>query len=319
MKKERQSKVGYSINYHYLNNEFPNFLKSYDITSKYDALIDAYASGVAERLAASAGVFFRSLFEGYYKCLNTNINIDYESKGYFKTFFEKIAEIIRIDQTSSMFIVNNLGNQFKHRSINKNKSRQNQSGKKHNAKKLRYEDIVKAINNLINILGQKIQSNILNGFILNKGRISKKVKVIKKTQKVKVKEYVDPTKKIDIRENKYDRSAEGQDRRISSLKAEYGNTSFFDFSKKREINQKIKQAKNNKKQLIEKSYQCNKSRITSLHNERKKCIAESESKGLFGKLAKTFNNLANDEQKRKANFNAKIKYQKEKILDFLGR
>lgn len=311
--------MGYIINYHYLNNEFPNFLKSYDITSKYDALIDAYASGVAERLAESAGVFFRSLFEGYYKCLYTNINIDYKSKRYFKTFFEKIAKIIRIDKTSSMFIVNNLGNHFKHRRINDNRNQQKQSGKKLNAKNMRTEDVVKAINNLVNILGQKIHSNILNGFILNKSRISKKVKVIKKTQKVIIKEYVDPTKKIDIRENKYDRSAEGQDRRISSLKAEYGNTSFFDFSKKREINQKIKQAKNNKKQLREKSYQCNKSRITSLHNERKKCIAESESKGLFGKLSKTFNNLVNNEQKRKANFNAKIKYQKEKILDFLGR
>lgn len=121
--------MGYSINCYYLKNEFPIFLKSYDITSKYDALIDAYASGVAERLAESAGVFFRSLFEGYYKCLNTNINIDYESKGYFITFFEKIAEIVRIDQTSSMFIVNNLGNHFKHRSLNKNKNQQNQSGK----------------------------------------------------------------------------------------------------------------------------------------------------------------------------------------------
>ena len=314
--------MGYSINCYYLKNEFPNFLKSYDITSKYDALIDAYASGVAQRLAESAGVFFRSLFEGYYRCLNTDVNISYEDKGNFRTFFKGIVKIIRIDQTSSMFIVNNLGNHFKHREIkeiNKNKNQQKQSGKKPNAKYMRNEDVVKAINNLINILGQKIHSNILNGFILNKSKIKKKVKVIKKTQKVKVKEYVDPTKKIDIRENKYDRSAEGQDRRISSLKAEYGNTSFFDFSKKREINQKIKQAKNNKKQLREKSYQCNKSRITSLHNERKKCIAESESKGLFGKLAKTFNNLANDEQKRKANFNAKIKYQKEKILDFLGR
>lgn len=311
--------MGYSINCYYLKNEFPIFLKSYDITSKYDALIDAYASGVAERLAESAGVFFRSLFEGYYKCLNTNINIDYESKGYFITFFEKIAEIVRIDQTSSMFIVNNLGNHFKHRSLNKNKNQQNQSGKKSNVKKLRYEDIVKAINNLLNILGQKIHSNVLNNFILSKDKIKKKVKVVKQTKKVKVKEYVDPTKKIDIKENKYDRSVEGQDRRISNLKAQYGNTSFFDFSKKKEINQKIKQAKNNKKELREKSYQSNKSRIASLHNERKKCIAESESKGLFGKLAKAFNNLANDEQKRKANFNAKVKYQKEKILDFFGR
>lgn len=311
--------MGYSINYHYLKNEFPNFLKSYDITSKYDALIDAYASHVSERLAESAGVFFRSLFEGYYKCLNTGVNIDYESKGKFITFFEKIANIIRIDKTSSMFIVNNLGNQFKHRSINKNKNRQNQSGKKYNAKKLRYEDIVKAINNLINILGQKIHSNVLNNFILSKDKIKKKVKVVKQTKKVTVKEYVDPTKKIDIKENKYDRSAEGQDRRISNLKAQYGNTSFFDFSKKKEINLEIKQAKNNKKELRKKSYQSNKSRIASLHNERKKCIAESESKGLFGKLAKAFNNLANDEQKRKANFNAKVKYQKEKILDFFGR
>ena len=311
--------MGYSINCYYLKNEFPIFLKSYDITSKYDALIDAYASGVAERLAESAGVFFRSLFEGYYKCLNTNINIDYESKGYFITFFEKIAEIVRIDQTSSMFIVNNLGNHFKHRSLNKNKNQQNQSGKKSNVKKLRYEDIVKAINNLLNILGQKIHSNVLNNFILSKDKIKKKVKVVKQTKKVKVKEYVDPTKKIDIKENKYDRSVEGQDRRISNLKAQYGNTSFFDFSKKKEINLEIKQAKNNKKELRKKSYQSNKSRIASLHNERKKCIAESESKGLFGKLAKAFNNLANDEQKRKADFNAKIKYQKEKILDFFGR
>lgn len=154
---------------------------------------------------------------------------------------------------------------------------------------------------------------------MSKDKIKKKVKVVKQTKKVKVKEYVDPTKKIDIKENKYDRSVEGQDRRISNLKAQYGNTSFFDFSKKKEINQKIKQAKNNKKELREKSYQSNKSRIASLHNERKKCIAESESKGLFGKLAKAFNNLANDEQKRKANFNAKVKYQKEKILDFFGR
>lgn len=180
-----------------------------------------------------------------------------------------------------MFIVNNLGNHFKHRElkeINKNKNQQKQSGKKPNAKNMRNEDVVKAINNLINILGQKIHSNILNGFIFNKSKIKKKVKVIKKTQKVKVKEYVDPTKKIDIRENKYDRSAEGQDRRISSLKAEYGNTSFFDFSKKREINQKIKQAKNNKKQLRKKSYQCNKSQSLLYITKEKSVLLKANLK-----------------------------------------
>lgn len=311
--------MGYSINYYYLNNEFPNFLKSYDITSKYDGLVDAYVSGVSYRIGGAAAIFLRSLLEGYYNCLKTNYVIYNGKKSNFESLFVQVAKIIQINQSSVHKIINMLSNDYKHTKITEENEQNTQNANGRLPRNIKPEEVVCTYNNLIGLLGKKIYSNILNCFILDKSKTKKNVKVIKKTQKVKIKEYVDPTKKIDVRENKYDRSAEGQDRRISNLKTQYGNTSFFDFRKKKEINQKIKQAKNNKKQLREKSYQCNKSRITSLYNERKKCIDKSESKGFFGKIAKTFNNLANDEQKRKANFNAKLKYQKEKIRDFLSR